>query len=85
MYVADIVLSCPKDLSAHPKVCSSTDLRNLPECLWRCPSTDPSPAFVAPLGLSMALGGSHIILGRATSQTRVPVVSDLPSSVVLLD
>ena len=73
------LLSCQRDLSAHPTARSSTDPQNLLEYLWRCPSTDTSAAFVTLLEQSMALVGS------TPFQTRVSVVSDLPSSVVLLD
>ena len=84
MDAAVLVLACQKGLSSRPKVCSSTDLQNMKEYLWRCPSTDASAAFEALLWQSMALDESHLILGKLPPfQTRV--VSDLPSLVVLLD
>ena len=70
--------------SARPKLCSSTDIQNLLEYLWRCPSIDPSAAFVTLLGQSMALGESHVILGLLPPfQAQVSAVSDLPSVVLL--
>ena len=86
MFAAVHVLTCQKSLSARPKVCSSTDLLHILEFRWRCPGINLSAASVVLLGLSMAASESHVVLeGLPPVQKRVSAVSDLPSSVVLLD
>ena len=71
---------------ARSMVCSSTDLLHLLEYRLRFLGVDLSAVSVALPWQSMALGEGHGVPDRLLPfQKRVSLVSDLPSSVVLLE